>query len=450
MSSTPRKNKVFTEIGPIERISTDTLKPPKKMVRSFSRQTRRLAAKQVEQFGLVIPLLIDQNNVVIGGFLNLVAAQMLELPDVPVVRVSHLSNEQLRAYSIAEQRLSELPTWDERALAEELKFLSSLDLNFDLELTGFSCTEIDRYISNLEIIDTAEVEEDIPHPGKTAVSKSGDIWKLHKHRLICGSSLQPEIWAKLMGNELAALVFTDPPYNVKIDGHVSGNGAVAHREFEMAAGEMTTAEYRDFLRTFSTNAHRYSAEGSLHYLCIDWRHVDDVLVVGREIYTKLVNICCWVKSNGGMGSFYRSRHELIPVFRKGRKAHQNNIELGRHGRNRTNVWEYAGATTFAGRTTEEGNTLAIHPTVKPIKMIADAIMDSTARNEIIADPFLGSGATLLAAERVGRQLYGIEIDPLYVDVAIRRWQNQTGRDATHAPTGKTFNEIEAEGARGNV
>jgi DNA modification methylase len=253
-----------------------------------------------------------------------------------------------------------------------------------------------------------------------------------------------------MEDKLATLVFTDPPYNVKINGHVSGNGQVVHREFAMATGEMPTEAYRDFLRSALRNAHDHAGDGSLHYIWIDWRHIDDVLAVGRTIYTDLINVCCWVKPNAGMGSFYRSRHEMIPVFRKGKRQHRNNVELGRHGRNRSNVWEYAGATTFAGRMTDEGNVLAMHPTVKPVNMISDAIMDSTARNEIVADPFLGSGSTLIAAERIGRRLCGIELDPLYVDVAIRRWQKQTGRDAIHVPTGKSFNELQTEGARTNV
>jgi DNA modification methylase len=449
MSKSIRPNEIYNATT-VERIQLNQLLLPDKALRLFTKHLVRLAARQVEQFGLLVPLLVDQNGKIIGGLLYFLAAQRLGLTEVPVVRITHLSNEQIRTYRIAEQRLQELPRWDQNALAEEFKFLSALDLDFDLDITGFSTTEIDLHIASLED-DKAPKEDNslalFQHP---AVTEPGDLWKLHRHRVICGSALDRAIWGGLMAGELASLVFTDPPYNVKIHGNVSGNGRVVHREFAMASGEMTTDDYREFLRSTFKNAYDYSGDGSLHHICIDWRHIEDVLAVGRSLYEDLINVCCWVKSNAGMGSFYRSRHELIPVFRRGKKPHRNNIELGRHGRNRSNVWEYAGATTFAGRTTDEGNTLAMHPTAKPVNMVADAIMDSTARNEIVSDPFLGSGATLLAAERIGRRLYGIELDPLYVDVAIRRWQKQTGRNAIHSATGKTFNELEAEGVRVNV
>ncbi|MGL5164867.1 MAG: DNA modification methylase [Afipia sp.] len=450
MSKLIRPNEIYNLTTAVERIAIDQLVRPDKALRVFTKHIVRLAARQVEQFGLFVPLLVDQNNKVIGGILYLLAAQYLGLTEVPVVRVTHLSDEQIRTYRIAEQRLQELPRWDQKVLAEELKFLAALDLDFDLDITGFSTTEIDLHIAGLNDENISNEDEGLTPLRAVAVTEPGDRWKLNRHHVICGSALDRSVWTALFGNKFASLVFTDPPYNVKIDGHVSGNGQIVHREFAMATGEMTTEAYRDFLRSVLQNAHDHSSDGSLHHVCIDWRHIDDVLAVGRPIYNDLINVCCWVKPNAGMGSFYRSRHELIPVFRKGKKSHRNNIELGRHGRNRSNVWEYAGATTFAGRTTDEGNTLAMHPTVKPVNMVADAILDSTARNEIVADPFLGSGATLMAAERIGRRLHGIELDPLYVDVAIRRWQKQTGQDAIHVASGKTFRELETAGVRADV
>jgi DNA modification methylase len=450
MSKTTHPNEIYNSTAAIERILASALILPDRPLRLFTKHAIRLAARMVEQFGFFVPLLVDENNKVIGGILYLLAAQRLGLTDVPVVRVTHLSDEQIRTYRIAEQRLTELTPWDKKALAEEFKFLSALDLDFDLDITGFSTAEIDLHIASLDEEKAPKEDNALTLVQDAAVTIPGDLWKLHHHRVICGSALDRPIWAALMGDNRASLVFTDPPYNVKINGHVSGNGRIVHREFSMASGEMTTDAYRDFLRSFMKNAHDHASDGSLHYVCIDWRHVDDVLAVGRSIFTGVNNVCCWVKPNAGMGSFYRSRHELIPVFRKGKKQHRNNIELGRHGRNRSNVWEYAGATTFAGRTTDEGNILAMHPTAKPVNMIADAIMDSTVRNEIVADPFLGSGATLIAAERVGRRLYGIELDPLYVDVAVRRWQNHTGQNAIHVASGKTFDEIQAEGGQANA
>jgi DNA modification methylase len=236
------------------------------------------------------------------------------------------------------------------------------------------------------------------------------------------------------------VVFIDPPYNVRIDGHATGNGSIHHREFTMASGEMNDAEYTGFLTCALSLASRHSTNGSVHFVCADWRHAGEMLAAGKQVYSKFLNLCVWVKNNGGLGSLYRSRHELIFVYRNGTDSHRNNVKLGVFGRNRTNIWEYAGINTFS-RQSDEGNLLALHPTVKPIAMVADALLDCSARGEIVLDSFLGSGTTLIAAERVGRVCYGIEIDPLYVDIAIRRWQKHTGDFAVHEVTGKRFDEI---------
>jgi DNA modification methylase len=231
-------------------------------------------------------------------------------------------------------------------------------------------------------------------------------------------------------------MFSDPPYNVKVS-RVVGRGARKHREFRMASGEMPPEVFRRFLAEALGNAARFSHDGAVHYTCIDWRHVEELIATVREIYGEFLNLITWVKANAGQGSFYRSQHELIVVSRVGSAPHLNNVELGRHGRNRSNVWHYAGANSFhAGRLDD----LSSHPTVKPVAMIADAIKDCTRRGDVVLDPFCGSGATILAAERVGRRGYGIEIDPLYVDLAIRRWQAFTGRDAVLASTEQTFEE----------
>ena len=246
-----------------------------------------------------------------------------------------------------------------------------------------------------------------------------------------------------MARRQASLVFIDPPYNVAIDGNVSGKGSVRHREFAMASGEMNEAEYMSFLTTTLRLLARYSTADSVHFICMDWRHMGELLAAGRQTYDTLLNVCVWVKDNDGMGSFYRSQHELVFVFRNGKRRHRNNIQLGQYGRNRTNVWEYPGVNTLSRRS-DEGNLLALHPTVKPVALVADAILDCSARGEIVLDAFIGSGSTLIAAERVGRICFGIEIDPLYVDVAIRRWQQHTGDHAIHAVTGKRFSDITAD------
>ena len=277
-------------------------------------------------------------------------ARHLELPDVPVIRVTHLTNAEVLAYRVAEQRLPELAPWIDAELSTTLKELSELELNFDLEILGFSMTEIDLRIENLnQNPDTNDAVDQSPDIHTDAVSRIGDLWQLDAHRLLCASALDDDSWVTLMAGKSAALVVTDPPYNVPIDGHVGGKGAVKHREFAMASGELDRQQFKAFLGTSMQNLARHSANGSLHYLCIDWRHVQDLLAAGEAVYEKLINICVWKKHNGGMGSFYRSQHELVIVFRNGSRPHRNNIELGRHKRNRSNVWEYAGANSFSGR-----------------------------------------------------------------------------------------------------
>jgi DNA modification methylase len=272
------------------------------------------------------------------------------------------------------------------------------------------------------------------------VSQPGDVWTLGRHRLLCGDALDPVAYTTLMRGKKADMIFTDSPYNVKIHGHATGLGANRHREFAMASGEMSYAEFQTFLLSACLLLARHSSDGSIHFFCMDWRHAGELLAAGRTVYSEHKNTCVWVKSNAGMGSLYRSQHELVFVFKNGQAPHRNNVQLGRFGRQRSNVWNYPGANAM-GRGTEEGNLLALHPTAKPIKLVADAILDCSARGDLVLDPFMGSGTTLMAAERVGRRCYGIEIDPLYIDTIIRRWQTQTGDVAVHEATGRGFNDI---------
>lgn len=276
-----------------------------------------------------------------------------------------------------------------------------------------------------------------------AVTKPGDVWILGDHRIVCASAIEPATYDRLLAGDKAALVFTDPPYNVPIRGHVSGNGAVTHREFAMASGEMSKPEFTGFLTETCVLLASNSVDGAIHFLCMDWRHLGELLAAGKSAYSDLINVCVWVKHNGGMGSLYRSRHELVLVFKVGKASHQNNVQLGKFGRNRTNVWNYRGVNDF-GRETEEGNLLAMHPTVKPVALVADAILDCSVRGDVVFDAFLGSGTTLIAAERTGRRCRGIEIDPLYVDTAIRRWQQFSGQRAINASNQKSFDQIEKE------
>ena len=444
----PRRSKPLKIIyRSIEDLTPDPANPR----RHSEKQIRQIAAS-IEEFGFVVPILIDRNRRIIGGHGRALAGCAVGMTEVPTVCLDHLTPAQLRAFAIADNKLTENATWDDRLLAEQLRDLSLLGLDFSLEVTGFEMGEIDLRIASLE---------ESPAPGDDPadvlpevsvgpwVSQLGDLWFLGHHRLVCGSALDAGAFAVLMGEERAAAIFTDPPYNVQIDGHASGLGAVHHRPFPMASGEMNKAEFTAFLARALCNLVAFSTAGSLHYICMDWRHLDELLAAGGEAYGGLKNLCVWVKHNSGMGSLHRSQHELIFVFKQCAAAHRNNIQLGQFGRNRSNVWHYPGANSF-GRWGEEGNPLALHPTMKPVALVADAILDCTERRGIVLDTFLGSGTTLIAAERTGRRCCGMELDPGYVDTTIRRWQALTGGSARHAASGSSFDDLAREVEAGNV
>jgi len=408
--------------------------------RTHSKHQIRQIAKSIQEFGFTNPIIVDGQNTIMAGHGRLRAAQLLNLDRVPTIRLETLTDDQIRAYVLADNKLAENAGWDKAILAIELQHLMTIEESIDITITGFEIPEIDLILQD----GTRKDPDDTPEPVATgsAITKVGDLWLLGKHRVLCGNSLDDASFSYLTNDRQAQMVFVDPPYNVAIDGNVSGNGAVKHREFAMATGEMSADEFTNFLTDSLSLLARHSVPGSVHFVCMDWRHQRELLTSGGKIYDDLLNLCVWVKDNGGMGSLYRSQHELIFVFRNGKASHRNNIQLGRYGRNRTNVWKYPGVNTFS-KSGDEGNLLALHPTVKPVALVADAILDCSARDEIILDSFLGSGSTLIAAERTGRVCYGLELDPLYVDVAIRRWQRHTGDQAVHAISGRTFEELAA-------
>ena len=419
------------------------LKPDPANPRRHSKKQVRQIADSIRVFGFNVPVLIDRHGNVIAGHGRLLAAEQLGWTEVPTLCLDHLTPAQARAFRIADNKLAENADWDDRLLAQQLKELSLIGLDFSLALTGFEMAEIDLRILSLD--DTPEPADDpadaLPavSPGP-AISRLGDAWLLGRHRVLCGNTLDPNAFAAVMGEEHAAMVFTDPPYNVPIDGHASGLGAIHHRPFPMASGEMDSAEFTAFLRDALRNLATFSGGGSLHYVCMDWRHVAELLAAGGDAYGELKNLCVWVKDNAGMGSLYRSQHELVFVFKHGRHGHRNNVQLGQFGRNRSNVWHYPGANSLS-RSGAEGNLLALHPTVKPVAMVADAILDCSARGDIVLDGFLGSGTTVIAAERTGRRCCGIELDPAYVDTIVRRWQALTGGSARHAVSGRSFDDL---------
>ena len=421
----------------------DQLTPDPANPRRHSKKQIRQIANSLNAFGFNVPILIDRQSKVIAGHGRLLACRELGITEVPTLCLDHLTPAQARAFMIADNKLVENADWDDQLLAQQLKDLSLIGLDFSLELTGFEMGEIDLRIQSLE-----EVSDRLNDPADAvpevmagpAVSKIGDLWRLGRHCLLCGSTLDTAAFTALMADERASVVFTDPPYNVPIDGHAGGLGAIHHRPFPMASGEMDRSEFTAFLRQAFRNLAAFSIDGALHYICIDWRHLDELLVAGRDAYSELKNLCVWVKDNAGMGSLYRSQHELVFVFKHGRNGHRNNVQLGQFGRNRSNVWHYPGANSLS-RSGAEGNLLALHPTVKPVAMVADAILDCSARGEVVLDGFLGSGTTVIAAERTGRRCYGIELDPAYVDTIVRRWQALTCGSARHAVSGRSFDDL---------
>ena len=410
----------------IEYVAVSQLKPWEKNARTHSKKQIRQVADSIETFGFTNPVLIDAEHHILAGHARVEAAKSIGIERVPCVCLDHMTPEQKRAYVLADNKLALNAGWDEVILAEELEALLEFDLDFDVTITGFEMPEID----SLLLDQNTEIKKDNPLdklPKKAPRRCNlGDLWQLGKHRLICSSALEHATFEKLMGGERAAMVFTDPPYNVPIDGHVGNSGQIKHREFVMASGEMSVREFTEFLKSAFNNMVSFSVEGSIHYVCMDWRHMAEMLEAGQEAYTELKNLIVWVKDNGGMGSFYRSRHELVFVFKTGTARHQNNFGLGEHGRYRTNVWEYRGINSLHA---QRGEELAMHPTVKPVEMIADAILDVSSRGEIVLDPFGGSGSTLMAAEQTGRRAYLVELDPLYCDTILARWEAATKRQA---------------------
>ncbi|MBZ0164620.1 MAG: DNA methylase N-4, partial [Notoacmeibacter sp.] len=385
-------------------------------------------------------VLVADDDTIIAGHGRVEAARLIGMSEVPVRRLSHLSRDEVRAYILADNKLAENAGWDQEILAIELQGL--IELDFEVELLGFSMAEIDLTIDGIgdkqqkpdPVRDAVEPVAIAP-----AVTRSGDLWLLGPHRLLCGDARSNEDVALVCDGKPATLLFTDPPYNVPIDGHVSGLGKAKHREFALASGEMDAGSFTAFLKQSLEAAASQLKDGAIAYVCMDWRHMRELLEAGHAVFDELKNLCVWNKTNGGMGSFYRSKHELIFVFKKGKGPHINNFGLGESGRHRTNVWDYPGISSLGRDRDEE---LATHPTVKPVALIADAIRDCSKRGDIILDVFGGSGSTLIAADQCGRKARLIEIDPLYCDTIIRRFERVTGERAKLADSGASFATVQ--------
>lgn len=392
-------------------------------------------AKSIKTFGFSVPVLVDENDKVIAGNARIEAAIQLGLSEIPVVTLSHLDAAQKRAFILAENKLASLAGWDNAVLSLEFKDLLDLEIEFELDVTGFADPEIDALKFGQ---DEGERPSAVAKP-VTATSRVGDLWLLDQHRVMCGDSTDREAVSQLLGGEQARTVFQDPPFNVKIGGHVSGTGQ--HSEFVMASGEMSDDEFTGFLTQVFARTAESLMPGGLAYVCMDFRHMRNVLDAAGENALKLLNLIVWDKGQGGMGSFYRSRHELIFLFARDGAPHLNRVQLGKHGRDRCNVWSYRG---MHGMGPEQKRARELHPTVKPLALVKDAILDSTKRGDLVLDLFSGSGTTILAAHDTGRRGAAMELDPIYADTTILRWQEHSGKEAVLASTGKTFREVRAE------
>lgn len=422
-------------------VSTAKLKPYGRNARKHSKRQIAQLKATIQQHGFVVAIICDENGEIIAGHGRLMAALELGLDTVPVVYLTHLSETQKKALRIADNRLNELSSFDEVLLREEILCILETP-DFAIETIGFSSAEVDIIIDGPATpLAKADPADEVPEPAAEAVSRLGDVFLCGSGRIACGNARDPESFRRATNGEKARTVFTDSPYGVKIDGHVSGLGKNKHREFVEGCDEMSDPEFFEFLRVTHQNMADCLVDGGIVYSCMDWRHVAVLQAAAEAVGLKLINLCVWAKTNGGMGSFYRSAHELVLVLKKGTAPHQNLVELGRHGRYRTNVWSYAGVNSFRRGRDEE---LAMHPTVKPVGLVADAIRDCTKRGELVVDGFSGSGTTLIAAEKTGRRAAVVELDPLFVDVGVRRWEKLTGKQAIHEETGLTFAQLAAE------
>jgi len=430
-------------------VDTNSVRPSKRNTRTHSKKQIEQIVSSIRRFGWTFPILIDELGDILCGVGRWRAAQKLGLTTVPVLQKVGLSDAEKRALILADNKIAQNSGWDRQRLAAELGELSLLlpEFNLDLSITGFEPAEIDSLMGAFIDPERDPVDElaDPPDDDK-AVSRVGDLWLQGNHQLLCGDACNEDHMRILMGRDRAAAIFTDPPFNLTI-GATVGRGQRKHREFAFASGEMSSPQFVTFLAKWMKLVARFSEDGSIHYVCIDWRHLAEMLAAGNGAYSELKNVVVWAKTNAGQGSFYRSQHEFVFVWKNGGAPSRNNVELGRHGRNRSNVWTYPGVNTFRKGRLDD---LSVHPTVKPVAMVADAMLDCSRRGDIVLDPFMGSGTTILAAERVGRRAYGLEIDPAYVDTSIRRWQVFTKRDAILKSTGQTFDEVAADRLGSNV
>lgn len=421
----------------IEMVPHGSIHPNPNNPRRHNRKQRKQIEASLSRFGFKGAIIVDdETGMILAGNALWEAAGEIGMDEVPVMRVSFATEPDRRAFILAHNKLAELGGWETDIVEQDLKFL--FDSGYDFEVTGFTTNDLD-----FSIITEPDPEEvlELPDPNARAVSRSGDLWQVGPHRILCGNSLESASYEVLLVGEFADMIFGDPPYGVRVNGHISGLGKVQHREFRMMSGEQSSQELMAFFRRVFRNCVQFSRAASIHYHCIDWRHLREMQDAADGVYTEFKQLVVWDKGSGSMGAFYRSQHELICVFKSGRGRHVNNFELGEQ-RYRTNIWRYDGAAQFRKGRQED---LAAHPTVKSTAMVIDAIRDCSNTGDLILDPFAGSGTTAIAAHHAGRRCATIEIDPLYVDTALKRLCQATGLPAIHAD-GRIFEKVAAERA----
>ena len=435
-------------MGAIEYVPITSLIRNPRNARTHSKKQIREIGLSIQKFGFNGAVLVDEDSVILAGHGRLSGAEWAGHTMVPALRIEHLSEAQKRAYVIADNKLAEKAGWDPEILAIELGELAVLlpEIDLDITITGFDIGEIDQIFADRAVAPmpkSDEIEESIPDPPLRPVTRRGDLWRLGEHRVGCGDARETDDIDRLMQGDKARVAFLDPPHDIPIHGHVQSRSPVQHEEFAFAPGERAELGFIAFLKEALSQATRVSENGALHYTCTDWRHSAELLSATKGCYSSLVDVCIWVKANPEPGSLYGSQYECVFVFKVGENPYRNAVERGRHGRNRSNVWHYGSVNPFKAGSRE---VPARHRTVKPVALVADAMRDCTVKGEIVLDAFLGAGTTLMAAERTGRRCRGLEYEPKYVDVAIKRWQAWTKSEAVCATTGKTFDEIAAERA----